>query len=327
MRVLVTGATGFLGKYIITEFARHHCEIIAFGRNAAVGNALPNCTFVQGDFTNYQDIHQAAEGVDVVIHAGALCSVWGKWEDFYNANVLGTQNVLDACLAHSIRKLVYVSSCSIYNCTYDRLDIHEEDYDPRNDLNYYIKTKIMAEELVRSYGEQHALSWSIIRPHGIFGIGDTSVMPRLIKVNQKIGIPLFNQGNNLMDIVCAENVAVSLWLCANSANTGTYNITNGEIVTFRDLVDQVFGQMGLTLKYFAMNFHLAYGITSFIEALYRFLRLSNEPIITKYTLTTVGVSQTLNIDRAREELGYIPQKTLSEGIEAYAQWWRENNQG
>ena len=228
-------------------------------------------------------------------------------------------------MENNITKFVYVSSCSIYNCTYDKLDITEDDFDAGNDLNYYIKTKIMSEKMIKDYSEKHDISYSIIRPHGIFGIGDVSIMPRLIKVNAKIGIPLFNGGNNLIDIVCAENVAYSLWLCANSDKNGTYNITNGEIFRYKDMIDKIFSQMGLVPKYFPMRFKVAYLLASMVEGIYKFLRIENEPIITKYTLTTVGVSQTLNIECAKRDLGYVPQKTLQEGIDDYAKWSKENS--
>ena len=325
MRVLITGATGFLGKYMINEFAKHDCEIIAFGRNAEIGKNLKDCTFVQGDFINYQDIADAVKGVDVVIHAGALCTVWGKWQEFYDANVLGTKNVLDACIEHHVSKFVYVSSCSVYNCTYDRIDIDEEDFDPDNHLNYYIKSKIMSEKLIKETCEEHSLSYSIIRPHGIFGIGDVSIMPRLIKANGTIGIPLFNKGKNLIDIVCAENVAYSLWLCANSDKCGTYNITNGEVFEYKEMVDIIFDKIGITPRYVRISFKFAYFLTCILEGLYKLLHMKKEPIVTRYTLTTIGVSQTLKIDRAKEELGYEPQMDLQEGIEAYAEWWNSNH--
>lgn len=325
MRVLITGATGFLGKYIIDEFAKHNCEIIAFGRNSEVGKTLSNCTFVQGDFTDYEQISKATKGADVVIHAGALCTVWGRWDDFYNTNFLGTKNVLDACLEHNVSKFVFVSSSSVYSSPHDRLSIKEDEVDEANDLNYYIKTKIMGEKLIREYTEKHELSTSIVRPHGIFGIGDTSIVPRLLKVNKKIGIPLFNKGNNLIDIVCAENIAYSLWLCANSKLNGTYHITNGEITTYKELVSNVLGKMGIKAKHFNMNFKLAWNIAGVIEKIYKALKIYKEPIITRYTLTTVGISETFDLSKAQKELGYKPQKTLQEGIEAYAKWWKENN--
>ncbi len=324
MQVLITGATGFLGKYIIQEFAQHDCEIIAFGRNSEVGRNLKNCTFVQGDFTNYQEISDAICGADAVIHAGALCSAWGKWNDFYKTNVLGTKNVLDACAEHHVTKFVYVSSNSVYSRTYDKTDIKESDYDPQNHLNYYIKTKIMAESLIKETCAKQSISYSVIRPHGIFGVGDTSIMPRILRANATIGIPLFRNGKNLIDIVCAENVAYSLWLCANAEKSGIYNITNGEIFEYKELMDKVFDEMGLKPKYVRMNFKMLYFCACIIEAIYKLLHLKQEPVITRYTLTTIGVSNTLNIDRAKKELGYSPQISLQKGIEAYAKWWKSN---
>ena len=327
MRVLVTGATGFLGKYIVDEFSNRDCDTIAFGRNGSAGENLKrnNVAFIKGDFTKENDIVNAAKNVDAVIHAGALCEVWGKWSDFYDTNVLGTKNVLDACLKNNISKFVYVSSCSVYNCTYDRLGIKENDFDPANELNYYIKSKIMAEKLIAEYIEKQGLSATIIRPHGIFGIGDVSIVPRLIKANSKIGIPLFNNGKNLIDIVCAENVAHSLWLCANYPGNGIFNITNGEIFQYQEIVDQIFKQIGITPKYVPVKFKTAYAMASALEGIYKLLRLRNEPVVTKYTLTTIGVSQTLDISSAKEQLSYAPQKTLAEGIDSYVKWWRESN--
>jgi dTDP-4-dehydrorhamnose 3,5-epimerase len=228
-------------------------------------------------------------------------------------------------LENNIAKFVFVSSSSVYSGPHDRLNIKEEEVDQSNDLNFYIKTKIMAEKIINDYAEKHDLSCSIIRPHGIFGIGDTSIMPRLLKVNKKIGIPLFNKGNNLMDIVCAENIAYSLWLCANSGRSGTYNITNGEITTYKQLVSSIFSRMGMEAKHFNMNFKVAYFIAGAIEKIYKILKIESEPILTRYTLTTVGVSETFDLSKARKELGYEPQKTLHEGIDAYAKWWKENN--
>ena len=324
MRVLITGATGFLGKYILEEFALHNCEIVAFGRNAQRGMALKNCTFIQGDFTNYEEIEYATRGIDIVIHAGALCTVWGQWSDFFTTNVLGTLNVLRACREHGVKKFVYVSSCSIYNCTYDRLDIAEDDFDQSNELNYYIKSKIQAEQLVMEYAASHNISYAIIRPHGIFGVGDTSIMPRLLRVSNSIGIPLFRGGSNLIDIVCAENVAYALWLCANSLENGVYNITNGEVISYKELVSRVFLAMGINPRYLHLNFNAIYALTTVVEAVYKLLRISQEPLITKYTLSTVGVSQTLSISRARKVLGYEPKVSLQEGIYAYAKWWKTN---
>ena len=99
MKILVTGATGFLGKYVIDELLAHDYSIVAFGRNEKIGKALEGerVQFIKGDLSSIEELRQAFQSIDAVVHAGALSSAWGPWKAFYQANVVGTQNVLDLC--------------------------------------------------------------------------------------------------------------------------------------------------------------------------------------------------------------------------------------
>ncbi len=146
MKVLLTGATGFLGKYVIEELEENNYEIIAFARNEKIGKELEekykNTKFYKGDFTNLEDLEKINEKIDFVIHAGALSTVWGKWEDFYKTNVLGTENILKFCRARKIKKLVYISSPSIYASDKNQILVKEEEAPKENNLNFYIKSKI-----------------------------------------------------------------------------------------------------------------------------------------------------------------------------------------
>lgn len=136
-KVLVTGATGFLGKYVVEELVEHGYQVRAFGRNRTIGQSLANAsvTFIQGDLTNQEDLTKACQEMDMVVHAGALSTVWGPWEDFYQTNVLGTKYVLEACHEANIERLVYVSSPSIYAAPRDQLGIKESDAPQENRLN------------------------------------------------------------------------------------------------------------------------------------------------------------------------------------------------
>lgn len=108
--VLVTGATGFLGEYLVKRLTRKY-RVLALGRNEKKGRQLENfgALFCPGDLTERESCAPYFEGVDYVIHAGALSTVWGKWEDFYRINVQGTDLVADLCLENGVRRLVYLS--------------------------------------------------------------------------------------------------------------------------------------------------------------------------------------------------------------------------
>lgn len=326
-KVLVTGATGFLGKYLAPELKSRGWDVIAMGRNEKAGAALSQqgIDFRRGDFTRPDECEDMFDGVECVIHAGALSTVWGKWEDFYNINVQGTRNICELCLSHGVKRLVYISSPSIYSSKHDRFDIPENDYDPKNELNYYIKSKILAEQIIREYNEK-GLYTVVLRPRGLFGIGDTSLIPRVLRANSKTGIPLVNGGNNYVDITHVKNVSHACCLAASTDNINgeVFNITNGEPMVFREILELFLSSIGEKPKYLKLPFGLVYGAASFLEWLYRTFRLSGEPVLTKYTVCTISFSQTLNIENARKKLGYSPIITLAEGISEYGQWWKEN---
>ena len=323
-KVLVTGATGFLGKYVVEELVEHGYQVRAFGRNSKVGRSLENTSvsFFQGDLTNADDVTEACKEMDLVVHAGALSTVWGPWEDFYRANVLGTKYVLEACRQVGMQRLVFVSSPSIYAAPKDQLAIKESDAPEVNNLNNYIRSKLASERLFKDYPDVPSI---ILRPRGLFGIGDTSILPRVINLSQKIGIPLIGDGRQLMDMTCVENVALAIRLAieAPEAKGEVYNITNGEPRAFRDLLEESLTGLDYPIKYRKIPASLLSGIASSIEFIYKTLNLKGEPPLTRYSYYLLRYSQTLDISKAERELGYHPKISISEGIEQYVQDYRK----
>lgn len=316
--VLITGATGFLGGYVVDEFRHNGYHVIAAGRNKAKLGKLKRerVDLWQGGLS---DLSGFTKSVDVVVHVAALSTIWGSWSDFYENNVAGTQNVIEFCTKNKVKRLVFISSPSIYSSKGDRLNVKESDYNPKNNLNDYIKTKLLAEKLVREANTK-ILQTVIIRPRGLIGIGDTSIIPRLIKANDGIGLPLFNDGHNLVDMTCVENVAYATRLAAESkvASGQTYNITNGQPRQFRAIVEKLFRELGQQPRYKHPNLKTLYLLASLTEQVYKLLRIYREPPITRYTVCTLGYSQTLDISKAKRELGYAPILSLDEGIKNYA---------
>ena len=316
MTVLVTGATGFLGGYVVDEFMTNGYRVIAAGRDQKKLRALKTKgvqTF-RGDLSSLSKI---TEPIDIVVHAAARSTVWGSWKVFYSDNVLGTQSVVDFCRRKKIKRLVFVSSPSVYSSAGDRLHITESAVDPHNRLNNYIRSKIAAERVVRDASTE--IKTVILRPRGIIGVGDTSIVPRLLAANASFGIPLFNGGSNIVDLTCVENVALACRLAAESPNAvgKTYNITNGEPRKFKDIVRQLFDGLGVEPRFRYRNVRVVYGVAMIVEGMYRLLRIKAEPPITRYTVCTLGYSQTLNISRAKRDLGYKPKIGLDKGIQQY----------
>lgn len=327
--VLLTGATGFLGGYVIDELQKFGYRVIAIGRNEKRGRELEKrgCTFFQIDFTDREALEYvfAQEAIDYVIHAGALSSAWGKWEDFYQINVSGTTYIAELVMQYKVKRMVYISSPSVYSDKCDRFNISEADVDKNNRLNYYIRTKIMAEEALQTF-QKKGLHVVILRPRGLIGKGDPSLMPRLMRANSKMGIPLFNNGKNLVDITCVENVAYACFLAmtAEDVEGQVFNITNGEPKEFQVLLEQFCHAANERARFLKLPFSVIYAAACVLEWIYKTFRLKSEPVLTKYTVCTLAFSQTLDIEKAREKLHYEPQKTLEEGIREYGDWWSAN---
>ena len=327
--VLVTGATGFLGQYLVRRLAGRY-RVLALGRDREKGKRLEQlgATFCPGDFTDGESCAGYFNGVKYVIHAGALSTVWGRWEDFYRTNVLATARIAGWCREKGVRRLVYISSPSIYTEMRDQYGIREEDAPVQNDLNGYIRSKLMGEREIHKW-ESKGLETVILRPRGLIGIGDNSLVPRLLRANAGIGLPLFRGGCNLVDLTSVENVAQAceLAMTAEGASGQIFNITNGEPAEFGELLEQFLSAAGETPHYRRLPFGLVYCLAAGLERIYRLLRLSGEPPLTRYTVCTLGFAQTMDISRARKILKYQPEKALKESIQEYGEWWRMQKEG
>ena len=323
-KVLVTGAYGLLGSHTVRELINNGYYVRAFGRDVSKLSELAaefdpeQLEVFKGDLCNAEEVDMACEGMDCVVHCGALLKGWGKRSDFIRTNVGGTENVLNACEKHGIKRLVYTSSPSAHALK-NNLNITEEEQNEKNKLNYYIESKLIAEKLVRS---QDKVPYAMIRPRGITGIGDKNMLPVLINVNKQIGIPLFQKGKVVVDLVCAENAALALRLCMekDEALGQAYNITNGEPKLVTELAEEMFTALGTKAKYIRMPFLPVYVAAGLMEAVCKLLKIYDKaPPLTRMNVCTLGRSQIFSIEKARRELGYEPRVSLSEMIKKYAE--------
>lgn len=322
--VLVTGAYGLLGSHTVRELIENGYHVRAFGRDPGKLSQLAEeydnsqIEIFKGDFCIPGDIERACEGMDYVIHCGALLKGWGRRSEYIRTNVEGTRNVLNACAKNNIKRLVYTSSPSAHALR-NNLNITEEDQNEGNRLNYYIESKLIAEKLVRG---QSQVPYSIIRPRGITGIGDKNMLPVLINVNKQIGIPLFQKGRVLVDLVCAENAALALRLCMEKEEAlgQAYNITNGEPKLVTELAEEMFTALGTKARYIRLPFIPVYAAAGVLEVVWKLFRIYDKaPPITRINVCTLGRSQIFSIEKARRELGYEPEVSLSEMIKQYAE--------
>ncbi|PSB50077.1 NAD-dependent epimerase/dehydratase family protein [Chamaesiphon polymorphus] len=325
MRSLITGATGFLGKQLVVKLSQLGHEVTALGRNSTIGDRLvtENVRFVSRDLRDREGIIADLQGQDYVFHCGALSSPWGKERDFYEINYLGTKNVIEGCQIHRIKRLIHVSTSAVY-CDYrDRLNILEDTPLPIP-VNAYTRSKQLAElEVSKAY--QAGVPTITIRPRGIFGPGDTAILPRLMRANRRVGIPFIDRGRACIDITYIDNVIDALLLCQTAPDTALgkiFNITNGEPITVANLLTKLFTKLDEPCRLRPISLRAANWTASLMELIANTILLGKEPILTRYTVGLLAYSQTLDITAATHELGYQPRVSIDSGLDIFARWYQ-----
>ena len=315
MRAIITGATGGLGRNLVEFLVLKGWEVIAFGRNKKIGDVL-GVEFYAFDLSDKELTLKYFKKVDVVFHCAALSSPWGSYDSFYRANVMATQNVVDAIKLYDIKKLVHVSTPSIYFNFTSQYEV-KEDYLPNKFVNNYAKTKYEAEQVVLNSD----IDSVIIRPRGIFGEYDQVLVPRLEKIAKKGSLPLIKNRKVIVDVTYVGNVVHALFLAAtkNVESKSIFNITNDEPMDIKNIFILVMKSININVKFKFVSYSLLIGVANLLETLAK-LRLTGEPLVTKYGIGVISTSQTLDISSAKEILGYKPIYTIEEGLKNYAKY-------
>ena len=323
-RIAVTGATGFLGSRLCEILKQSGHEVVGLGRNPKAGVALTamGVDFRPGDLTDVAYVDRALSGVEVLVHSAALSSPFGRYENFYTANVVTTEIVLGASTKHHISRYIHISTPSIYFDFKDRLNVSEADPLPHPFVNHYATTKYLAEVAV-NVAFENGLKTIILRPRGIFGPQDTSVMPRVIKALEDKRFPLFRKGHVKIDLTYVDNVVEAIVRCldAKPACFGkVYNITNDDPRDIKDIVGVLSTDLSIPFHPKRVPYSLAYSVAWLVEWVHTILNI--EPQFTTYTLGLVAFSNTLDISAAKKDLNYSPKISLDQGLSKFTDWWK-----
>ena len=322
-KVLVTGATGFLGSTLCYYLKNKGFYVIATGRNKQKGNELKaqGFEFIQADLSK-DKLEDKFSNMDFVVHCAALSSPWGKYSDFYSANILATKNIAEFCLTNKIR-LIHISSPSIYFEFKDKFDIKEEDDNcPSKKINYYAQTKYLAEKLIDEYYHK-GLPVITLRPRAIFGIGDTTLIPRLLRANNTKFIPVVRKEDIKIDITHVENVCEAIYLaltCDDKFLGNKYNVTNDEPIMLNAFLREIITNSGYSFNTQKLPFFVVYLYAYLLEIIHKYILHYKEPAITRYSVGVLAYSQTLNIDNIKKDLGYRPIKSMEQGKLEVLEW-------
>lgn len=321
MKVIITGATGFIGRNLAESLVGDSHDVLGTGRALGVGNILREAgiEFRPADIGRPGSLLDVFEPADCVVHCAGKSGDWGIYDDFHLANVKGTRNVLQGCIRHGIEKLVFISSPSIYFNDQDRLDLKEDTALPLRQLSHYATTKLIAEKEVLAAREK-GIDVINLRPKAVFGPHDNTFSPRILRMSRKRRFPLINNGRAMVDITYIDNLVEAIRLCLkapHSAWNETYNISNGQPISIRDWFREMLTAFGKDFKPRNVPFPMARTIAGVAELAGHFPFGPKKPAMTRYSVGYMARSMTLNIDKARKKLGYGPCLNNAESFRKY----------
>lgn len=323
-KVLVTGASGFLGKHVVFTLVDQGYKVVGVGRkNMEAFYKDSSCIYKFVDLSEEKMDEQIGNDFNYIVHVAALSTDDAFDEEYEKHNNKVTDNIIHFAKRNPLlRRVVYISTPSIYfNCN-SKLNVSENEVDPMNFVNAYARTKYECEVKFKESG----INTIVLRPRAIYGEYDTTLLPKLLKVS-RVGIPLFYKGIQMVDFSYAGNVAhaVDLALKApDEINGHVYNVTDGESKPLKDVYKLLESVLEKKLRKINLNYNLCLKAVTIIEQSFR--RRDKKPPITRYAISVLGNSQTLDINRIKAELGYQPPYTTEEGMKRFAQWYKRGNQ-
>ncbi len=320
MRVLVTGGGGFLGSHIVMRLLENGYETSVFGRRDYPALAAKGVRCFKGDLGDFAAVRLAVEGHDAVIHSAALPGIWGKFEVYYHANVLGTINVLAAAREFGVKRLVYTSTPSVVHGGSGIEGGDETLPYPDHYLTPYAATKAEAEKKVIAANSQE-FSVAAIRPHLIFGPGDRQLIPKLVERARQGRLIRVGGGTNLISVSYVENVAHAHVLAlehlgpAGTAHGQIYFINEPQPVNCWQFINRIVTGLGLPAIKRGIPACLAYGAGWLCEKIHGALDRSDDPRLTRFLVSQLSTSHWFKTTKAERQLGWKPLVDFDEGVE------------
>ncbi len=327
MSTLVTGGTGFLGRRLVERLLAANRPVTVLGRTPAPDLESRGVRFIRASLDDADAVRAACTGIETVFHTAAKVGVWGRYDDFYRTNVLGTHALLEGARTHGVSYFIHTSTPSVVYNSRDLANVDESLPLTTACPSPYPLTKALAEHEVLT-ANSATLRTIALRPHLIWGIGDPHLVPRVLARARAGRLRIIGSGQNRVDLVHVEN-AVDAHLLAESAlrqrhllsdigaarypSGRAYFITNGEPVLLWDWINGLLAALGKSPVTKKISLRSATTLGAVCEAAWRVLPLRGEPPMTRFIAADLAKDHWFDISAARRDLGYTPRISMAAG--------------
>ena len=334
MKILVTGANGFIGSHIVDRLLMDGYQVRVLTRESSDLSFLPieKIEVFQGELDNAD---KALKGCDVLIHAAAHVRDWGNYEMFYQANVIGTRHVLNAAKCCGIKHVVLMSSNAVLgeeDCV--RAKSEDAPYKPSMSyllpfecsMNHYRETKAEQEQETIEFCQENNINLTVLRPVWVYGEREFHAGPYEFCKTVLSGVPVLPMGkDNRLHCVNVKDVARAVSLAAQKKLEGIriYNIGNEEAPKTREYFNLYCRYMGKEPPHY-LSFWWFYPLGFLLEMIARLIGSSEPLLLTRARVKFFYYDNIYGTRKAKEELDFVARIPLEEGIKETVAWWKDN---
>lgn len=307
MRIAVTGASGFVGGAVCRALADAGHQVVGFGRRPQPSPGhVGVAAYRQWDLTGGPLADPP--DVDAVVHCAGTVSDWGPRREFFAVNVDGTRQAL---ATWPQARFVHVSTASVYDPRQPTVMATEDRAPAGRYLNAYGESKAAAERVVLAAGDRPAI---VLRPHAVYGHGDTTLLPRVLGAVRGRRLPAVGDGRQPISLTSIGNLVQACTLAAcGPVERGVFNVTDAAPVVLDDALRAILAARGIAARPVYLPLAAVWPAATVVEGLYRLARSPRPPRLTRYAISHLAVERTLDITAAREALGYRPEPTSFAG--------------
>jgi nucleoside-diphosphate-sugar epimerase len=317
VRIFVTGASGFIGGAIARELARDH-TVLAMSRSAA-SDALIEALSAEPVRCDLATLEPGAwPDCDAVVHCAAYVEPWGQREDYWRANVLGTDRVLAAAREAGARRFLHLSTEAVLWRGQHLRDVDETHPYPESTPYLYAETKAEAERRVIAASGPD-FETIVLRPRFVWGPGDRTLVPEVEKMVGQGAFVWLDGGRARTSTTHVANLVHAAKLALERGRGGEiYFVTDGCVNDFKSFLTRLLAAHGVVLPDRSLPSFLARPAAAAVEGLWRTLRLRGQPPLVRHAVDLLCCDCTLRDDKARKELGYAPVMSVARGLEELA---------
>ncbi len=321
-KVLITGATGFIGRHIVKANLAKGNKVRALVLPGDAGEAWlkeQGVEVIEGDIRDYESVRRAVGSMDIIFHTAAIVTDWAKKELFWEVTVGGAENICRAAVDAKVSRLVDISTCDVFGT--DESVVMDENLPLQYWGEPYADSKIDAEKVMRKYHEEQGLPLTMAYPLWVFGEGDQTFVPLLADAIIKKDLIFWRKGAIVWPTYIENLVDLLMLISEDERAVGNgYLVHDGESTTLEEFCAGIAEAMGVPPIKTYIPYGLAMAVAKVMEFLWRLFRIQKRPLLTTYTVTNLGSRFSFSIDKAWLELGWKPRISYREGFQKTMKW-------